>query len=779
MNGFENPPPLANPAHAQGGGRVFLMIDKLETGGSERQFALLARSLKAESLEVDLGCLRRTGAFLEGLGEVAEFGLGGSFFTLRAQRARIALARHLRASRIAVAHSFDFYSNLMLIPTARLAGVPVVIGSQRQLGDLLTPAKFWVQAEMFRLCDRVICNSKAAAGRLLEWGLRERKVVVIPNALPDEAFAPTAPALPRLPGVVRVALIARMNTSSKGHAAFLRAAARLAAQFPNVEFLLVGDGPLRPDLERLSLGLGHRVRFLGERHDIPAVLASTDISVLPSASESLSNAILESMAAGVPVIAADVGGNSEVVRDGETGLLFTLGNEDKFAEAMEHLLAQPELRTEYGRRARDVVRKDFSLERIRGLHMQLYAELLAEKGWQLQPQRSRPAATACAARPVQVAIVAPSTRWIGGQGAQANALVRHWGGDPAVKAHLIPIDPEFPRWLQWAERIPYVRTLVRTPFYLSALWWGMKDAEIVHIFSASYWSFLLAPTPALLVAKLRKKATLINYHSGEARDHLRKWRTAVPILRRPDRLVVPSAYLADVFREFDLQAEVVPNAVDLGQFTYRPRRPLKPSLLCTRGFHPYYSVDLVVRAFERVGKEIPEAHLRLVGKGTTERAVRALVRESNLTDVEFTGPVAHNEIGRFYRQSDIFINASWVDNMPLSILEAFASGTPVVSTAPEGIRYLVEHERTGLLCPPGDWQALAGNVLRLLRDPDLAERLARKAWEEARRYRWEVVRGQWLDVYHSLRGIQAAALNEADGARLGALVGDEKPPASS
>jgi glycosyltransferase involved in cell wall biosynthesis len=278
----------------------------------------------------------------------------------------------------------------------------------------------------------------------------------------------------------------------------------------------------------------------------------------------------------------------------------------------------------------------------------------------------------------------------------------------------------------------------------------MKDAEIVHIFSASYWSFLLAPMPALLVAKLKKKTTLINYHSGEAGDHLRRWRSAVPILRRADGLVVPSAYLADIFREFGLQAGVVPNAVDLDQFTYRPRRPLRPRLICTRGFEPYYSVDLVVRAFEQMRTEFPEAHLYLLGKGATEDTIRALVRQLDLTGVEFTGPVAHKEIGRFYEQSDIFINASWLDNMPLSILEAFASGTPVVSTAPEGIRYLVEHERTGLLCEPGDWRGLARNVMRVLRDPVLAARLASNAHEETPRYCWKAVRAQWLEAYESL-----------------------------
>lgn len=526
---------------------VFLMIHNLEAGGSERQFSLLARGLDSGSFQVSLGCFRRKGAFREGLGEMAEFPLGGSLFGLRAQRSRLALARHLRARRIAVAHSFDFYSNLMLIPMARVAAVPVVIGSQRQLGDLLRPAQFWAQAQVFRWCDRVICNSRAAARPLLDWGLPERKVVVIPNALPEQAFAETPPAMQRIAGLVRVGLIARMNTPAKGHAVFLRAAARLAVKCPNLEFLLVGDGPLRPELERMAdnLGLGPRVRFLGERHDIQAVLASIDISVLPSSSESLSNTILESMAAGVPVIASDVGGNPELVHDGETGLLCPPGDEGSFAQAMEHLVTRPELRAEYRLRAREAVRNDFDLGRIRDRYLQLYEELLVEKTWQPQTRPGRPLAAAHGSRPARVAIVAPSARWVGGQGVEANALVGYWRGDPEVRACLIPIDPKFPPWLRWVERIPYLRTLVRTPFYLASLWRGMRDVEIVHIFSASYWSFLLAPSPALLIAKLLKKTTLINYHSGEARDHLRRWRTAVPILRRADRLVVPSRYLAD------------------------------------------------------------------------------------------------------------------------------------------------------------------------------------------------------------------------------------------
>jgi glycosyltransferase involved in cell wall biosynthesis len=123
------------------------------------------------------------------------------------------------------------------------------------------------------------------------------------------------------------------------------------------------------------------------------------------------------------------------------------------------------------------------------------------------------------------------------------------------------------------------------------------------------------------------------------------------------------------------------------------------------------------------------------------------VRELKLSGVNFAGTVSHQEIARLYDAADIFINASSLDNMPVSILEAFASGTPVVSTAPEGMSSLIQNERTGLLSLPGDAQALADNVVRLLADPELASRLAFNAYEEVGRYSWETVRPQWLKIY--------------------------------
>jgi L-malate glycosyltransferase len=736
---------------------VFLMTDSFNTGGSERQFAALAKALDPATFRLRLGCIQKQGAFQDGLGDVPEFPLKGSLYNFQSMQTRWRLARHLRRNHTAIAHAFDFYTNLTLIPAARLARVPVVIGSQRQLGDLLSRWKFRAQLAMFRWCDTVVCNSRAAADRLMQAGLPERKIAVIGNGLPASCFAEATAALPRRPGLLRVGMIARMNTPAKNHRLLLQAAARLRGKFPALEFVLVGDGPLRAELggEAEKLGIRDSVLFLGDRSDIPEVLASLDLSVLPSASESLSNAIIESMAAGVPVVASGVGGNPELVTEGR-GALVPPDQPQALADAIERILRDAPLRIELGRNAKQFAQANFTIDHMRYQHEALYAALLEKKQWRPKPATVRSLQSGSKSAPLKIAIVAASLRYVGGQSVQAELLLQNWRNDPDVEARLIPIDPVFPRGLRWVDRIPLLRTILREPIYLWALWRDLKDAEIAHIFSASYWSFIVAPTPASLVARLRGKKTLIHYHSGEARDHLRRFRSARPILRKADRLVVPSGYLVDVFHEFGLEAKVVPNIVDLSQFSFRIRKPLRPHLVCTRGFHTYYSIDVVVRAFAEVLRIFPDAQLDLVGGGPEEAEIRGLVKQLKLSGVNFCGVASHQEIGRFYDRADIFINASRLDNMPVSILEAFASGTPVVSTAPEGMRYLVDHERTGLLSEVGNPQALAQNVIRLLGDPDLAVRLATNAHEESLRYSWPIVREQWLKVYESLARERAA-----------------------
>jgi glycosyltransferase involved in cell wall biosynthesis len=360
--------------------RLFLMVNSFETGGSERQFTVLAQNLTPPQFQTHLGCVMRYGSLAHNFPDAPEFPLGGSLYRWQSLRTRLNLSRHLRHHRVQVAHAFDFYANLTLIPAAKLARVPVVIGSHRQLGDLMTPAQFRVQTASFRWCDAVVCNSKAAADRLIVAGLAPHKLAVIGNALPVAAFAAVPAILSKRPGVVRVGMVARMNHRYKNHSGFLRIAAQIHARLPNAEFVLAGDGPLRQELEReaASLGLADSVIFLGDRQDMPAVLASLDVAVLTSDSESLSNVILEAMAAGLPAVAYDVGGNSELLSS-QRGILIPAGNETSFADAVEKLLTDATLREQMGRNAQQFAQENFSLDRVRQRYVDLYVTLLQKK----------------------------------------------------------------------------------------------------------------------------------------------------------------------------------------------------------------------------------------------------------------------------------------------------------------------------------------------------------------------------------------------------------------
>jgi glycosyltransferase involved in cell wall biosynthesis len=360
--------------------RLFLMINTFETGGSERQFTILAQNLTPPQFETHLGCVSRRGPLANNFPDAAQFPLGGSLYGWQSLRTRLNLTRHLRNHQVQVAQAFDFYGNLTLIPAAKLARVPVVIGSHRQLGDLMTPAQFRAQAAAFRWCDAIICNSQAAADRLIATGLSPNKITIIGNALPAAAFSAAPAALPKRPGVARVGMVARMNHRYKGHSGFLRIARRIHQRRPDVEFLLVGDGPLRQDLEReaASLGLGASAIFLGDRQDMPAILASLDVAILTSDSESLSNVILEAMAAGLPVVAYGVGGNSELLSD-QRGALIPAGNEISFADAVERLLSDCALSQQLGRNALRFAQETFSLDRVRQRYVELYVSLLHKK----------------------------------------------------------------------------------------------------------------------------------------------------------------------------------------------------------------------------------------------------------------------------------------------------------------------------------------------------------------------------------------------------------------
>ena len=360
-------------------------------------------------------------------------------------------------------------------------------------------------------------------------------------------------------------------------------------------------------------------------------------------------------------------------------------------------------------------------------------------------------------RPIRLLLVAPALRILGGQAVQANYLLDHLSHEPNFEVSFVPHNPRLPRPLRWLQSIKYVRTLVTSFVYCINLLIQVPRHDIVHTFSASYLSFLLAPAPAILIARLFNKKVVLNYRSGEAEDHLRCWpRTSVPIMRLADELVVPSQYLIDVFWKFGLRAIAVANIIDPDRFRFKERKPLLPIFLSNRNLYPLYNVACILRAFAKIQEKFPEARLIIAGDGSQRTMLEALARELKLEHVEFRGRVAPHKMHELYDEAHIFLNSSNIDNMPGSILESFATGMPVISTSAGGIRCIVAHEQTGLLVPRNDHDAMAAWAMHLLESPEIASSIARSAYEECAAYKWEAVREKWLAAYARLAGREAS-----------------------
>jgi glycosyltransferase involved in cell wall biosynthesis len=348
-------------------------------------------------------------------------------------------------------------------------------------------------------------------------------------------------------------------------------------------------------------------------------------------------------------------------------------------------------------------------------------------------------------------IVAASLDILGGQAVQAERLVRHLQQEPSVEVSFLPINPRLPGKLRKLQSIKYLRTVTTSILYVWNLLREVRKYDVIHIFSASYLSFLIAPTPAILVSKLYGKKIVLNYHSGEAEDHLRRWRrSTIPILNLTDAIAVPSEYLARVFASFGLKATAIFNIIELDKFAFRKRDQLRPIFLSNRNLEAHYGVDTVLRAFALVQQKFREAVLTVVGDGSQRQALEQLATELKLKNISFTGRVEHDEIYGYYAGADVFLNASRIDNQPLSHLEAFACGLPVVTTDAGGIPDIVTDGETGFVVAVEDHQSLARAAMKLLDDHNKATTMALKAREECNKYTWTTVCDRWLCLYREI-----------------------------
>lgn len=349
---------------------------------------------------------------------------------------------------------------------------------------------------------------------------------------------------------------------------------------------------------------------------------------------------------------------------------------------------------------------------------------------------------------IKVALVAPSLRQIGGQSVQAARLIEAFADDEKIEFDFIPNNPA-----ALGQNVKFLRTITTSLAFSASLLKRIRRADLVHIFSSGTSGYIISTLPALLAAKLYGRKTILHYHTGEAETHLKNWRrSGAPTMKQFDRIVVPSQFLADVFARFGFDATIIYNFVEAEKFRFRERKPLRPIFLSNRNFEAHYQVGDVLRAFSIIQKKIVEARLIVAGYGSEETRLKKLAADLNLKNIEFVGRVAPEKMPELYDEADIYLNSSVVDNMPLSIVEAYACGLSVVSSDAGGIPYILENGRTGLTVKAGDYKALANAAIHLLENQTLASEIAENAREYCRKFTPEKVRVEWLELYENLCG---------------------------
>lgn len=355
--------------------------------------------------------------------------------------------------------------------------------------------------------------------------------------------------------------------------------------------------------------------------------------------------------------------------------------------------------------------------------------------------------------PKGVCIVSPFPPPYGGMAIQAQKFVSLLKGSGY---RVIPVrtNANFPKYMTFLARIKGVRTLISLLLCLNNLNRALHQVELVYFLTGFFNFFFWVTYPALVLIKLRRKKVILSAHGGAAKLFLEKYGLFLkPILKRVDIFTTPSGFLADAFKKvLNIEAQIIPNIIGLDQFRFRERRFFRPKLLVTRSLEKIYNVETVIKAFKIVNDYFSESTLGIVGDGSDREKLKKLASRLGLSNcIKFYGRVNNADIQKIYEEYDIFVNASNVDNLPISILEAFACGLPVVSTNAGGIPYLVENEVTGLLVEMEDFKGLANKVTKLVEDQKLSYRLCRNARKECAKYSQEYVKSLLIPLLANIQ----------------------------
>ena len=274
-----------------------------------------------------------------------------------------------------------------------------------------------------------------------------------------------------------------------------------------------------------------------------------------------------------------------------------------------------------------------------------------------------------------------------------------------------------------------------------------KDINLIHVQTHSNWNFWTAVF-SVTQGLFWGVPVVVMYYGGGINEFMKKWGfVALPVFRSMSAVVVASEFVGGALRKYGLNPFVIPHLLEKERWPFRFRTEALPRFLWVRTFHPTYNPIMAIRAFQLIQREVSEASLTLVGTGEMELEVRSMVNDLRLRNVLFMKHLSHEELVEAYDQNDIFLNTSSFDNQPVTILEALASGIPIISTNAGGIPYVFEDAEIGYLVPVNDHEAMAEKALTLLKNPQTVRHMSERSQTFTQRFCWPSVISLWCRLY--------------------------------
>jgi starch synthase (maltosyl-transferring) len=361
---------------------IALVITDLDVGGAERALTMLVTRLDRRRWQPSVFCLAEPGALAA---EILAAGIPCECLAVNRRRpiqAVARLSRHLRAARPQLVQSFLFHANIAARLAALGAGRPWVVGGIR-----VAERRARWHLTLDRLTSALTTGSVCVSEGVLRFsrdiaGLHPDRLTVIPNGIDPAPFDAARPLNRDQLGIPRdahLALYVGRLDPQKGLPDLLHAAESLVASQPSWHLVLVGDGPDRGWLQNrlaMSLQLQERVHWLGRRDDVPSLLKTADVLVLPSYWEGMPNVILEAMAAGLPVVATAVEGTEDLILHRETGCLVPARDPTKLAQALTEMIHSPDTRARFAISARQRIDRHFSIDATVAAYEQLWSRIL-------------------------------------------------------------------------------------------------------------------------------------------------------------------------------------------------------------------------------------------------------------------------------------------------------------------------------------------------------------------------------------------------------------------